>query len=763
MAASENDSGTLADRMATIQRRIEKSDKPKTLYNPSKPTSNFDLIRLSIKLKAEALGLQFFYDCPSRPSSVPRSMRSTAKSESKAADAASGGETTQLAQIQEAYDSGNALFFDVVHMHMLIENDAIALEVERSFTEPKRGIEYLKWFLAKGDRSTPARQKLLRMKMRDFRLTNRDCESAAKIDEALQTFFEQWCLIDGHDPTNLGQLSDAIDIALDAFPHGHSCQTHIQTLVAINGVTNSKWKTWQQFRTELNVNLERWIKPNQETMMAFQAADGRRPSKTTGRMIPAADEKPAVLSPMWTESESRRPQNDCTTCSIEGCTAQKNYTKCFANPDVPIEQLPIHRPRKRYNYMIGLCKYAMKTLGRQSLRGFDIPSHVKKQYRNESGADGTIAANIDMSQGELDSIYDMLTSIEGEDQHQSMVLTRSNMPEGGDEYDASEFSPSPFGGWAENSHEKRTRLMQTCCVGECRCDEANAEDQGARSGDLFLADEDVMPSQCFAVDENESEAEEQALPAPHVPPSRENVRSEKTRPRDFWAAAITGPTESTSMRLARETRLLEPIETDSLENAERSPGILISKEESSKLGATPQTSALRKRNNSMVLDDANRQQSAEEETASISALLEFASPQTSAKKTVVWPRVEHETPSDDRELASAAQPETAPRTAAATGSTCTAYNDRNHTELRDFLCEAGIAPAMHTATLRALQGEECNTVEDLPFLVEHVTHSMHACLRSWPPACEARSPSAQHHPQKWARTAYMDGLLRSQR
>ena len=72
MAASENDSGTLADRMAAIQRRIEKSDKPKTLYNPSNPTSNFDLIRLSIKLKAEALGLQFFYDCPSRPSSNRR-------------------------------------------------------------------------------------------------------------------------------------------------------------------------------------------------------------------------------------------------------------------------------------------------------------------------------------------------------------------------------------------------------------------------------------------------------------------------------------------------------------------------------------------------------------------------------------------------------------------------------------------------------------------------------------------------------------------
>ena len=218
MAASGPDWGAQT-RHDAIQRKIDKLEKPKNRFNPSKPTKMFEFTRVAIGLSARKLGMDFFLDGPARPQALPVTMRTTVKCEQTGdmiPDA--NADAIQLANLQAAYDAGNGLFFDLVIPHLEVESDAIALEIERSFAINRDGVGLYMWFMSKGDRSTPARQKALRHEVNSFKLTAQDCQHAASIDTALSSFFEKWLLIAGNTASDPVQVSQAIDMALDAFP-----------------------------------------------------------------------------------------------------------------------------------------------------------------------------------------------------------------------------------------------------------------------------------------------------------------------------------------------------------------------------------------------------------------------------------------------------------------------------------------------------------------------------------------------------------------
>ena len=140
MAASGPDWGAQT-RHDAIQRKIDKLEKPKNRFNPSKPTKMFEFTRVAIGLSARKLGMDFFLDGPARPQTLPVTMRTTVKCEQTGhmiPDA--NADAIQLANLQAAYDAGNGLFFDLVIPHLEVESDAIALEIERSFAINRDGV-----------------------------------------------------------------------------------------------------------------------------------------------------------------------------------------------------------------------------------------------------------------------------------------------------------------------------------------------------------------------------------------------------------------------------------------------------------------------------------------------------------------------------------------------------------------------------------------------------------------------------------------------
>ena len=118
MVASELDPDA-ESRFDSIQRKIDKLDKPQNRFNPAKPHEHFEITRVNIGNAARRLKMAFFLDAPARPQSLPAEMRRAAQNpgyaepnESESATDAAADEAA-LARLLEAYDMGNGLFFDL--------------------------------------------------------------------------------------------------------------------------------------------------------------------------------------------------------------------------------------------------------------------------------------------------------------------------------------------------------------------------------------------------------------------------------------------------------------------------------------------------------------------------------------------------------------------------------------------------------------------------------------------------------------------------
>ena len=407
MAASESESGRV-NRFDAAQRRIEKSAIPKVLYDPSKPTQNFDRTRLAIRLMAKTNGLDYFAACPNRPTVLPRAMRSKSAKAALEPKTPAGDEAVEptLEAVQAAYDQGNSVFFDIVHRHIDLKTDALAMEIERKFEGTADGVGYYKWFTAKGDRSTPGRQKALRGAVNNFKLSAKECASAHSIDMAVGAFFASWCLVKGNDPSDESKVSDAIDLVLDAFPAEHQCAALTQQLSACNTMA-SRWQTFDAFQTELHLFLEKHMKDapgDADTLLPFQSRgarekqDWRRP---TNSGEPAVDDEPAVYSASWTSGPEQRPPNACDTCDFRGCKA-KAWESCWANIKNKPDKLPLHNVTNRFLYALQLVQFAARKMSLQNMKGVDIPKAIRVEFKKQFKEGDTSAPMIeDMSEADI--------------------------------------------------------------------------------------------------------------------------------------------------------------------------------------------------------------------------------------------------------------------------------------------------------------------------------------------------------------------------
>ena len=425
MVASESDSGD-GSRLDDIRRRIEKSAKPTTPYDPSNPHDGYDRMQLEVELKAKNYGLTYFLNCPPRPVELPRSMRSSSKASKSGEDEATGLPT--LEKLQTTYDSGNAVFFDLVHKHIAISTDAMALKIKREFAATQDGVKYWEWLHKRGSRDTPMRQKLLRQSVNNFKLSAQACTSAQTIDDAVSKFFTDWCLIKNNDESDPEKLSDAIDLVLDAFPAEHDCSSIVQTLQAQNASPNSdRWPTFDAFQRELFLHLEKFMKRGREaseSMLPLQEDEERRKRKASDNPgIPGEHEVPDVMQPAWSGS-GVRPRNMCDTCTIRGCCA-KNWQTCFSNPANDVKKLPLIAPTKRYVYGIELLQFAARKMGKTNMRGIDVPRAMREEFKKVKASGETITACLGeqtaMSDAEIWAFAEELMR----DDEQCFVLTAS--------------------------------------------------------------------------------------------------------------------------------------------------------------------------------------------------------------------------------------------------------------------------------------------------------------------------------------------------